>query len=210
MKALFADLKAWSQALLEILKEWGPWGVFVLSAVESAGIPNPGGTDFLLLFLVTTNPAIAWPSAALATLGSLVGSAFFYSLIRKGGERYLDKRTSSGFGARFRLWFVRYGIVTVFVSALLPFPFMPLKIFVASAAAMKVPMRRFLIVLVCARIPRYFALAYLARELGEHSSEWLTAHRTHIGIFAGVLLISLFFLVEISARRRTAEVSVPE
>ncbi len=36
---------------LEVLKSWGPLGVLVLAMVESAGIPNPGGTDFLLLFI---------------------------------------------------------------------------------------------------------------------------------------------------------------
>jgi len=198
------------KAFLELLKAWGPWGVLVLSAVESAGIPNPGGTDFLLLFLVTTNPAIAWPSAALATLGSLVGSAFFYSVVRKGGEMYLDRRTSSGFGSRFRLWFLKYGLVTVFVSALLPFPFMPLKIFVLSAAAMGVPMRRFLLVMLVARLPRYFGLAYLAMELGEHSSVWLKDHLWHMGAVAALLFASLYLLVEIAARRRAAQLIAPE
>ena len=190
------------KAFLEILKAWGPWGIFVLSVVESAGIPNPGGTDLLLLFLVTADPAIAWPSAALATAGSLMGSAFFYSIVRKGGELYLDKHTSSGFGSKFRSWFLKYGLVTVFVSALLPFPFMPLKIFVLSAAAMGVPMRRFLLVMAIARLPRYFGLAYLARQLGEHSSVWLKSHLWQMGIFAAALLASLYLLIEISARRR--------
>ena len=36
---------------LEVLKELGPLGVLILSVVESLGIPNPGGTDFLLLFI---------------------------------------------------------------------------------------------------------------------------------------------------------------
>ncbi|MEO8027344.1 MAG: VTT domain-containing protein [Bryobacteraceae bacterium] len=190
------------KAFLELLKAWGPWGLLVLSTTESAGIPNPGGTDFLLLFLVTTTPSIAWICATLATVGSLVGSTIFYLVMRKGGELYLDKRTASGWGANFRSWFLRYGLVTVFVSALLPFPFMPLKIFVLSAAAMGVPLRRFLLVMALARIPRYFALAYLAKELGEYSSAWLKSHVWHMGVFAALLFAMLYLLIRYQDQRR--------
>ena len=41
---------------LEILKQLGPVGVLVLAMVESAGIPNPGGTDVLLLFMAAARP----------------------------------------------------------------------------------------------------------------------------------------------------------
>ncbi len=41
---------------LEILKQLGPLGVLVLAMVESAGIPNPGGTDVLLLFITAARP----------------------------------------------------------------------------------------------------------------------------------------------------------
>ena len=33
----------------DLLASWGPLGVFVIATVESLGIPNPGGTDVLLL-----------------------------------------------------------------------------------------------------------------------------------------------------------------
>ncbi len=189
------------KAFLELLKAWGPWGVFVLSIVESVGIPNPGGTDFLLLFLVATNPAIAWPCAVLATAGSLIGSFLFYRIVRKGGEIFLDKRTAPGFGAQFRQWFVRYGMVTVFVSALLPFPFMPLKVFALCAAATGVPLGRFLWVMAAARIPRYFGLAYLARELGMNSSAWLKSHLWHMGIAAAVLFVLLYLLIDFAGKQ---------
>ena len=42
--------------ILDLLKELGPVGVLVLAMVESAGIPNPGGTDFLLLFMTAARP----------------------------------------------------------------------------------------------------------------------------------------------------------
>ncbi len=71
---------------LDFLKELGPVGVLILSMVESAGIPNPGGTDFLLLFITAARPQDAVLTAALAVVGSLVGSLFFFEVLRRGGR----------------------------------------------------------------------------------------------------------------------------
>jgi hypothetical protein len=43
----------------DILVSWGPLGLLAWSAMESAGIPNPGGTDFMLLALAAALPSKA-------------------------------------------------------------------------------------------------------------------------------------------------------
>ena len=191
----------------DILVSWGPLGVFVLALVESAGIPNPGGTDALLLVLTIANPASAWLCAALAVAGSLIGSVVFYQITSKGGEKLLSRYTSSGRGERFRGWFHRYGMVTVFIAALLPIPILPFKVFAACAGALGVSRTRFLLVLAAARIPRYFGLAYLGSQLGEDSSAWIKGHLWHMGLFAVVLFILLFGLVRWADRTRQLTVA---
>src|ERR1700688_333005 len=158
---------------LDLLKQLGPVGVLVLAMVESAGIPNPGGTDVLLLFMTAARPDDAVLTAALAVVGSLAGSMFFFELLRRGGEKFLARHTASGRGQRFRAWFMRYGMITVFIPAFLPIPVLPFKAFCACAGAMGVTRKRFLLVLAPARIPRYAALAYLGSTLGAHSGTWL-------------------------------------
>src|ERR1700675_3947039 len=96
--------------LLAILTSWGPAGLLALATIESAGIPNPGGTDALLLVLTIARPSDEWLCAAMAVLGSLIGTFIFFELTRKGGERYLARYMSSGRGSRFRAWFQRYGL----------------------------------------------------------------------------------------------------
>jgi membrane protein YqaA with SNARE-associated domain len=190
--------------LHEILLSWGPLGLFVLAVVESAGIPNPGGTDALLLVLTIADPSIAMLCAALAVAGSLIGSLVFYEITSRGGERLLAKYTSSGRGARFRGWFVRYGLATVFIAGLLPIPIMPFKVFAACAGAMQVGRWRFMLVLAAARVPRYFALAYLGAQLGENSTVWLRGHLWQMGGFAVALFLVLFALIRWSDRTQTA------
>ena len=186
---------------LEVLKELGPLGVLVLAFVESLGIPNPGGTDFLLLFIAAARPESAALSALLAVTGSLAGSMFFFEVLHRGGERFLAKYTSSERGRRFQAWFLRYGLITVFIPAFLPIPILPLKVFAACAAAIGVPRMRFLVVLAAARVPRYLALAYLGAKLGEGSGAWLRAHMWHLLAVAVLLTIALSLL----ARRADRE-----
>ncbi len=97
---------------------------------------------------------------------------------------------------KFRGWFGRYGLLTVFIPALVPFVPLPLKVFVLSAGALGVRPVSFLLVILAARIPRYFSLAYLGRELGEHSLEWFGSHKWHLLIGA----LGLFGVLYAAAR----------
>jgi len=180
----------------QLLVSWGPLGVLVLSFVESLGIPNPGGTDALLLLVAIERPDAAILCAILATVGSLLGSAVFYEIVRKGGDKFLLRYTLSGRGQRFRAWVHRYGMVTVFISALLPIPFLPLKVFCAFGCAMGVSRTRFMLVLAAARIPRYAALAYLGAQLGENSTAWIKGHTWHMGALAVALFAALYVLLK--------------
>jgi membrane protein DedA with SNARE-associated domain len=185
---------------LDLLKELGPVGVLVLAMVESAGIPNPGGTDFLLLFITAAQPQNAVLTAALAVVGSLAGSMFFFEILRRGGEKFLTKHTASGRGLRFRAWFLRYGMITVFIPAFLPIPILPFKAFAACAGAMGVTRKRFLLVLFAARLPRYGGLAYLGAKLGENSGAWLRSHGWYLLALAVVLAAAMSLLVRRASR----------
>ena len=189
-------MKAFMQSLIAL----GPWGVFVFAFIDSAGVPNPSGTDALLLLVTIERPEYALLCATLAIVGSLLGSLFFYQIIRKGGERFLDRYTAAGKGARFRTWFQRYGMASVFVAALLPVPFLPLKALAVCACAMGVSRARFVLVMAAARIPRYAGFAYLGAQLGENSTAWLKAHTWHMTVLGIALFILLYALLRWSDR----------
>jgi membrane protein YqaA with SNARE-associated domain len=185
-----------------LLVSWGPLGIFVLAFIESIGIPNPGGTDALLLLVAIARPDAAILCAVLATAGSLLGSAVFYEIVRLGGDKFLLRYTLSGRGQRFRAWVQRYGMVTVFISALLPIPILPLKVFCAGACAMGVSRTRFMLVLAAGRIPRYAALAYLGAQLGENTNDWIRGHYWHMGAVAVALFGALYAILRWTDRTR--------
>lgn len=186
----------------EVLISWGPIGLLVLAALESAGPPTPAATDFVLIFLTAARPSDWLLCAMLTILGSLFGSVIFFEIVRRGGEKFLKRYTASGRGARVRLWFHRYGLITVFISALLPAPFLPFKVFVTCAAAMGVSRVRFMTVLTVARIPRYMGLAFLGAQLGEKSWPWVKGHAWHMLGVAVFLFASLYLLIRWVDRAR--------
>lgn len=173
----------------------------MLAILDSTGMPLVGGVDALVVVVAAANHSAAWAAAGMGVLGSLVGSLALFYMARKGGEAYLARFTSTGRGARFKTWFDRYGLVTVFVPAAVPIP-MPMKVFVLSAGAMEVSPVRFGAVLLAARIPRYFIIAWLGTRLGPQTLPFLAAHIGALVLIAVALSVLLFALIRVAERNR--------
>lgn len=192
------------KSISQILLAWGLPGTLLIGIIDGAGLPNPSGPDIALILYASQRPENAFYAAALAVIGSLIGSTILFLLARKGGEMYLERRTVSARGKRWRRWFQHYGLITVFIPGLIPIP-LPLKIAVVCAGALGIPLRSFLAVLAAARIPRYFAIAYLGRKLGEESLTYLTTHKWDLALIALGLFAFAFTLVKISDYRRARQ-----
>jgi len=178
----------------------GPWGILAVAFID-AGIPIPNGLDLLVVLLSVKEPASAPLWAALAVLGSSTGNLVLFYLSRKGGQRLLKAETPEGSRKRFRVWFNRYGLVTVFIPALIPIP-MPLKFFVISSGMLGISWMYFLGIVVLARSLRYGAEAYLGVQLGEHSTQYLDDHKLQLAAFAALLFVGLYLLIRLSDRWR--------
>ena len=186
--------------LANLLVAIGPWGLLLLAVLDSAGIPLPNGLDAYLVFLAVKEPVYAYWYAAIATAGSVIGNVVLFLIARRGGRRFME-RTEPGRGERFRTWFNRFGLVTVFVPALMPIP-MPLKFFVICAGALRTRFTPFLIVILLARFPRYFGEAWLGMKLGQGSTAFLKQHLWQFVLAAGALFALLCLLVLASERWR--------
>ena len=186
--------------LANLLVAIGPWGLLLLAVLDSGGIPLPNGLDAYLVFLAVKEPANAYSYAGIAMAGSVIGNVVLFLVARRGGRRFME-RTEPGRGERFRRWFNRFGLVTVFVPALMPIP-MPLKFFVICAGALRTGFVPFLIVILLARFPRYFGEAWLGIKLGQGSTAFLKQHVWQFVIAAVALFVLLCLLVLASERWR--------
>ncbi len=161
--------------LTQVLVALGPVGFLLLSVLDSAGVPVAGLFDFLLILYAAQRPPAAWWCAALVVIGSSIGNVILFQIARRGGRQFLAKSAPEGRIVRFRAWFQRYGLLTVFIPALIPIP-MPMKLFVIIAGVFGTPILEFLGVVVLARIIRYFGEVWLGVTLGHESAGYLKAH----------------------------------
>lgn len=183
------------------LQAWGPLGVFLIAIIDSAGIPIPGGVDGLVVLFAVQIPGAAYTTAAIAVVGSIIGSLILFYLARRGGEAYFERHSRTARGARMRRWFLEYGLLTVFVPAMVPIP-MPLKLAIIAAGAFEVHPIAFTVVLTAARIPRYFFLAWLGKRLGNQTVPYLTHHLWQLLAFAVGLFAVLYVVIKIVDRRK--------
>jgi membrane protein YqaA with SNARE-associated domain len=182
--------------LLTVLQTYGPWGIFGLAMLDSIGVPLPTATDFVLLTIgMTGAESAAYFAAFMAFIGSLLGNILLFQMVRQGRRLLTKEEAAPG---RFQRWFRQYGLLTVFVPAIVPLLPLPLKIFVISAGALGTPFNRFVAVITTARVIRYFGLAYLALQLGADAEGFL---RRNAWSMAGVA-IGLAFVLYFVARRR--------
>jgi membrane protein DedA with SNARE-associated domain len=190
---------------VDVLVAFGPLGILVLALVDSA-VPVAGVFDVLIAVFAAERPEIGWWCAVCAVIGSTAGNYVLFVTARKGGRRYLDQKTqaegeSPSRARKFRAWFEQYGLITVFIPALLPFP-MPLKLFVISAGALGTRTRAFLSVVILARTLRYFGDAWLGVNLGKDSAAFVSAHKWHFAEAAVGLFLVLYAAVWLSGRLR--------
>ncbi|MDZ7638957.1 MAG: VTT domain-containing protein [Bryobacterales bacterium] len=180
--------------------EWGPLGVFLLSLIDSAGVPLPSFVDAYLITVVMRAPASAVATMLAAIAGSLIGNVILYRLARKGGQLYLDKLIKTERGKKFRLWFEKYGLVTVFVPAVSVVP-MPLKFFAVSAAVFRVPLMRVLGVIAVARVIRYGFVAWLAATYGQQTIQFVNQHKLWLGLGAAGLGVAFYVVSRLVSKR---------
>jgi membrane protein YqaA with SNARE-associated domain len=189
--------------LTAILIAYGPLGILALSFIDSAGIPVASGMDALVIVVAAKAPSRALLAASMGVLGSLIGNLALFMGARTGARRFVQTEPDPGKRRRFREWFQRYGLLTIFIPAMLPIP-LPLKVFVISAAVCGTPLRTFVAVILLGRAIRYFGEAYLGGLLGEGAGRFLRMYTWHVLAGAVALFAVLYLLLMWTERRRRA------
>ena len=133
-----------------------------------------------------------------------MGNVILFYISRRGGRQFLEKSASVGRAMRFRAWFLRYGLLTVFIPALVPIP-MPMKLFVITAGVLGTPLIEFLGVVLLARVIRYFGETWLGVALGHQSTSFLKTHAWQL-TGSAVALFALLYGLMLWRHRATSSV----
>lgn len=180
----------------------GPFGILLVALLDSTAIPLPAGVDVLVLTIAVNEPQRAYFAAFMAVLGSTVGNLVLFLAARHGTRWLIKDVTPSPRAQRFHDWFHRYGMMTVFVPCVTPVIPFPLKVFVVSAGALRTHLSKFLLVVLVARVMRYFGEAWLGLNLGPHADAFLQRNAWSILGLALAMALVFYIAVRWSERRR--------
>lgn len=182
---------------------YGPWGIFLLGFIDSLGLPLPATLDALLIFIAAKAPERAYFAAAMAVVGSLGGNIALFLGVQHGSRLLTRTVPEPGKPQRFRDWFRRYGLATVFVPAAVPVLPLPLKVFVVTAGYLHTPLRRFFFVILAARLLRYFADVYLGIRLGAGAQPFLARNAWLVAGIVAAAVLALFLFLRQTTRRQS-------
>ena len=169
---------------------------------DSAFVPLPQGVDALLIAQSVAAPSTAYFAAALAVVGSLIGSLILYFLAYKGGRVMLAKKVSPEGMAKLERQTQDFGALVLIPPMMLPLP-LPTKIFVIAAGVFQLSLWRFVAATVFGRSVRFFGEAALALRYGPETTTFLKQNAL-AAIALAVVLVGVFYLINRWSTRKVA------
>jgi membrane protein YqaA with SNARE-associated domain len=152
--------------LFSFFMRLGGVGLVFLGLLDSSFLFVPLGNDLLMVALTAQSHRMLPVYAALATVGSMLGTLLVDRVSRKRGEEGLERMASAR-----RIQYVkkkvkdRAGLALAF-AALMPPPF-PFTLFLAASSALQYPRKKLLGVIAASRLLRFLIVGSLAIAFGE-------------------------------------------
>jgi membrane protein YqaA with SNARE-associated domain len=176
-----------SSFVLRSLVRLGMPGLFLMSALDSSFLVLPFGNDLLLIALVSSNrESLIWIAYVLASVaGSVVGVFVVDLLMRKAGEKGLERFVKPKKLERLKQKLENKLGITVFVATILPppFPFTPV---IMTASALQCSRQKLLIAVAVGRLLRYTTEAILALYFGRQLIRYLDSDVVTYFVYAMV------------------------
>jgi len=156
-----------SSSFVRFFRRLGIFGLLLLSALDSSFLVLPFGNDLLLVALVSSNrEGPKWIAYVVASaIGSVIGVFVIDLLMRKTGEKGLERFLSKKRIEQVKSKIENKAFVTVFLATLIPppFPFTPA---VMTASALQCPKAKLLGAVFVGRLVRFGVEAILALYFG--------------------------------------------
>jgi len=153
--------------MLRFFLRLGIFGLFLLSALDSSFLVLPFGNDLLLIALVSSGrSSLRWIAYVLVSVfGSLVGVFIVDVLMRKAGEKGLERFLNPRKIEKFKRKVENKAGISVFIATLLPppFPFTPV---VMTASALQCSRHTMFFAVFVGRLVRFSIEAILALYFG--------------------------------------------
>ena len=185
--------------MLRFFLRLGIFGLFLLSALDSSFLVLPFGNDLLLIALVSRNrESLMWIAYVLVSaIGSLAGVFMIDLIMRKAGEKGLERFLSEQKIEKFKRKIENKAGISVFVATVLPppFPFTPV---VMTASALQSPRAQLFGAVFVGRLVRCTIEAVLALYFGRKLIAYINSDvvtYTVYGLMAVAAVLSTLSLI---------------
>jgi membrane protein DedA with SNARE-associated domain len=190
---------------VDVVKDLGLWGVFVLMVLESACIPVPSEATMLFAgFNVSDGQYTLFAAVAVGSVANLIGSWIAYAIGYYGRVDVLEKHGRK-VGIRMHhlqvadRWFERHGDATVFFARMLPI----VRTFISLPAGVaRMPFWRFSAFTLLGCIPWVFLLTFIGKQAGDNWTKWKDSLHYVDYAVAAAIVAGLIYLIVRSRRNR--------
>ena len=161
-------MSEWIHAFEEWLLEFGSWGLFIVSFLESSFFPIP--PDVLMIPMGIANPDRAFWYAFLTTTGSVLGALLGWYIGKKVGRpilRYFIKEEKI---VKVEQYFEKYGAMAILIAGFTPIPY---KVFTIFSGISRVRIPTLIIWSIIGRGARFFLEAAIIVALGDNAMPFI-------------------------------------
>jgi membrane protein DedA with SNARE-associated domain len=193
------------QMAVDVVKDLGLWGVFVLMVLESACIPVPSEATMLFAgFNVSDGQYPLLAAVAVGSVANLIGSWIAYAIGYYGRVDVLEKHGRK-VGIRMHhlqvadRWFERHGDATVFFTRMLPI----VRTFISLPAGIaRMPFWRFSLLTLAGCLPWVFLLTFIGKQAGDNWTKWKDSLHYIDYAVAAAIVVGVVYLIVRARRNR--------
>lgn len=181
--------------LVDYFMAMGMTGIAIVAYFEAMFLPLP--PDFMLFACALCKPHSALWYALIAGVASALGAATNYWIGRKGGRNlfHMIFKNKQQHLDKIEKMYQKYGVLTVFIVAITPIPFM---VFTMASGIFELTFWPFFIACWIGRTMRFLAFSSLVVTFG-------SAIKEHIDVFFIVLsvaIVAAYFLFHRSKKEQ--------
>ncbi|MEF2246150.1 MULTISPECIES: YqaA family protein [unclassified Paenibacillus] len=192
------------QAVVDFLKDFGPWGLFIHSFFDAIIFPIPA--FFLQVSLSLLNPSSALLLATLGYIACLLGTPIGYLLGKLMGKSVLYKFLKKEWIDAATKKFQENGEAAILIGSFTPIPF---KVFTILSGCLNFPLWRLIGYAALGRAVKFYAVGLLFYFYGRAAEHMVQDVSLYI-FLGGIPVIVIFLLVRRYLKKKKKSANVIE
>lgn len=173
------------EQLMQFFLQYGIWGLFGLSFLDSFILPVP--PFFVQIAMSLLDPSSALKFATIAFTGSILGAPLGYVLGKTLGKPILKKLLPEKWTVLATEQFAKNGDAAVLIGSFTPIPF---KVFTILSGVFNYSLTKLMLFAILGRGVKFYLIGVLFHFYGKHAKvlldEYLELTILGIGIFVAV------------------------